>query len=65
MRADVAIEGERVVAIGPDAASHGDADVVIDARDMLVAPGFVDLHTHYDAQLFWDPVRQPVARCTA
>ena len=59
VRADVAIQGERVVAIGRDAASRVDAEVVIDARDMLVAPGFVDLHTHYDAQLFWDPVASP------
>ncbi len=58
-RADVAIEGERVVAIGRDAASRVDAAVVLDARDMLVAPGFVDLHTHYDAQLFWDPDASP------
>jgi N-acyl-D-aspartate/D-glutamate deacylase len=59
VEADVAIEAERVVAIGRDAASHVDADVVLDARDMLVAPGFVDLHTHYDAQLFWDPDASP------
>jgi N-acyl-D-aspartate/D-glutamate deacylase len=59
VQADVAIQGERVVAIGRDAASHVDAEVVLDARDMLVAPGFVDLHTHYDAQLFWDPDASP------
>jgi N-acyl-D-aspartate/D-glutamate deacylase len=59
VQADVAIEGARVVAIGRDAGSSVEADVVLDARDMLVAPGFVDLHTHYDAQLFWDPDASP------
>jgi N-acyl-D-amino-acid deacylase len=53
VRADVAISDGRVAAIGRiDAA---DAAEVIDARGMHVAPGFVDLHTHYDAQVFWDP----------
>ena len=64
-RADVVIEGERVASIVPVDGSAGDkdagagADTVIDATGMLVAPGFVDLHTHYDAQLFWDPNASP------
>jgi N-acyl-D-aspartate/D-glutamate deacylase len=58
-RADVVIEGTRVAAIGPDARSSSGAETVIDASGMLVAPGFVDLHTHYDAQLFWDPNASP------
>ena len=53
VRGDVAISGGRVAAMGRIDAS--DARDVIDARGMHVAPGFVDLHTHYDAQLFWDP----------
>ncbi len=57
VRADVLIDGDRVRAIGPDAA--GGAETVIDATGLLVAPGFVDLHTHYDAQLFWDPNASP------
>jgi N-acyl-D-aspartate/D-glutamate deacylase len=57
-RADVVIEGTRVAGIGPGA-GDADADTVIDATGMLVAPGFVDLHTHYDAQLFWDPNASP------
>jgi N-acyl-D-amino-acid deacylase len=52
-RADVAISGGRVVQIGKVSASDG-AEVV-DAAGKVVAPGVVDLHTHYDSQLFWDP----------
>ncbi|MFJ1756050.1 amidohydrolase family protein [Kitasatospora sp. NPDC088134] len=52
-RADIGIRDGRITAIGRlDAA---DADEVLDAAGHIVAPGFVDLHTHYDAQLFWDP----------
>jgi N-acyl-D-aspartate/D-glutamate deacylase len=53
--ADVAIEGDRVVEIGPGLAS-GES---IDATGCVVAPGFVDIHTHYDAQVFWDPALTP------
>jgi N-acyl-D-aspartate/D-glutamate deacylase len=55
-RADVGIAGGRVVAIGTidDAAAR-----VVEADGMLVCPGFVDPHTHYDAQLFWDPYATP------
>ncbi len=58
VRADVVVVGDRVIAVGPDAGEAG-ADIVIDATGQLVAPGFVDLHTHYDAQLFWDPNASP------
>src|SRR5512143_2878132 len=49
-RADVAIEGDRIVEIGPDLSG----DQVLDASGCVVAPGFIDVHTHYDAQVFWD-----------
>jgi N-acyl-D-aspartate/D-glutamate deacylase len=58
VRADVLVDGERIVAVG-DGADGVRADSVIDATDMLVTPGFVDLHTHYDAQLFWDANASP------
>jgi N-acyl-D-aspartate/D-glutamate deacylase len=58
VRADVVVVGDRVIAVGPDVGEAG-ADTVIDATGQLVTPGFVDLHTHYDAQLFWDPNASP------
>src|SRR4051794_16586489 len=53
VRADVAIADGRIVAIGRVDASEGAE--ILDASGLHVAPGFVDLHTHYDAQVFWDP----------
>ncbi|HEV8299284.1 MAG TPA: amidohydrolase family protein [Acidimicrobiales bacterium] len=55
VRADLAISGGRVAAIGPNL----DGDRVLDAGDHVVAPGFIDIHTHYDAQVFWDPALSP------
>lgn len=52
-KADVGIAGGRVTTIGR--ISSTDGAEVVDASDKVVAPGVVDLHTHYDSQVFWDP----------
>ncbi|MDH3642651.1 MAG: amidohydrolase family protein, partial [Gammaproteobacteria bacterium] len=52
-RGDLGIVDGRVHSIGRIPASEGRN--VIDAEGLIVAPGFVDLHTHYDSQVFWDP----------
>ncbi len=55
--ADVLIDGDRVVAIGE--VSPRPDDDILDATGCIVAPGFIDIHTHYDAQVFWDPALTP------
>ncbi|HEX2890263.1 N-acyl-D-amino-acid deacylase family protein [Vineibacter terrae] len=52
-RGDIAIRDGIIAEIGR--IDPADAREVIDADGLIVAPGFVDLHTHYDAQVFWDP----------
>ena len=54
--ADVAIDGDRIVAVGSDV---GEGRREIDASGHLVTPGWVDIHTHYDGQVTWDPHLTP------
>jgi N-acyl-D-aspartate/D-glutamate deacylase len=56
-RADVAVDGDRITAIGP--LGGRTAATVVEADGLVVAPGFVDPHTHLDPQLHWDPYGTP------
>jgi N-acyl-D-aspartate/D-glutamate deacylase len=56
VRGDLAVDGGRITAVGRVA---GRGTQEIDAGGLALAPGFIDLHTHYDCQLFWDPQATP------
>ena len=57
---DVSVADGRILAISEaGTADVASADRVIDAEGLVLTPGFVDPHTHYDAQLFWDPTGSP------
>ena len=55
---DIAIQNERIAEIGK---LSGKAKQEIDAEGALVTPGFIDLHTHFDAQAGWDPALTPIS----
>jgi len=52
-RGDIGIRNGKIAAV--DGLRAATADREIDAEGLVVAPGFIDCHTHYDAQIFWDP----------
>src|SRR5882672_9745433 len=55
-RADVGIAGGRIAEVG---VVSSPSKRIIDAGDLVVAPGFIDPHTHYDAQICWDGALTP------
>ena len=56
--ADVVIEADRIAAVEAPGRVSGNGDVV-DLDGLVLAPGFIDCHTHYDAQVLWDPDLTP------
>ena len=55
--ADLAVKDGKIAKIAPKIAEP--TERAIDVEGQVLAPGFVDCHTHYDAQLFWDPTISP------
>src|SRR3981081_3906331 len=62
-RADIGVKDGRTAEGrgrgGARAGTDGDAAQTLDARGRIVTPGFVDIHTHYDGQVTWDPLLEP------
>lgn len=52
-RGDIGVKDGRITEIGTIRSQ--DADTILDASGLIVAPGFIDTHTHYDGQIYWDP----------
>jgi N-acyl-D-aspartate/D-glutamate deacylase len=57
VRGDVAVDAGRIVGVGPRLAV--DARQVVDASGLALMPGIIDSHTHFDAQITWDPTLSP------
>jgi len=58
-KADIAIDGDQISAVVDAGGDLGEGRRTIDATDLLVTPGWVDIHTHYDGQVTWDPHLTP------
>jgi N-acyl-D-aspartate/D-glutamate deacylase len=56
---DVAVKDGLIAAVRPGGGLEGEAAETLDATGLLVTPGFVDIHTHYDGQVTWDEVLEP------
>ena len=56
--ADVRVRGGRIAEIGPGLRPDGER--VLDAGGGYVTPGFIDIHTHFDPAVFWDPMCDPM-----
>ncbi len=56
---DLLLDGDRIAAVGMLDAAQRRSATEIDCSGLVIAPGFIDVHTHYDAQLFWDPDLTP------
>ena len=56
---DIAIVAGRIAGVGAPGSQGSEAHDIIDATGLLVTPGFVDIHSHYDGQVTWDPYLTP------
>jgi N-acyl-D-aspartate/D-glutamate deacylase len=58
--ADVAVDGDRIAAVAAPGQLAADGNTqIVDLEGLTLAPGFIDVHTHYDAQILWDPDLTP------